>query len=148
MFLLWWAFGLFVSLAIGQWITKESLVRIRKKIKEKAKEINKIKDEDFDNFFGKPYFCPSITGYIERLFFTILVGFDVSGTATAMMVWAGSKMAADWLIVIRKEEVQWKRQVAFTGLLGTMISLLFALIGGLIFRQGNNVWLEYWFGRN
>jgi hypothetical protein len=136
MFLLWWALGLFVSLIIGQWLTRLSLEWIRGKIKEKAKQIDKIEDKDFEDFYGKEYFSPSVTGTIERLFFTVLVGFDVSGTATAMMVWTSAKMAANWLIVTKDEKEQWKRQMAFSGLLGTMISLFIALIGGLIFRKG------------
>jgi hypothetical protein len=136
MFFLWWIGGLFFSLVIGQWLTKKSLLWIRGKIKENAKKIDKIKDEDFNDFYGKEYFSPAITGSIERLFFTLLVGFNISGTATAMMVWAGAKMAANWAIVIGGAQEQWKRQMAFTGLLGTMISLFFALIGGLIFGKG------------
>jgi hypothetical protein len=136
-----WIAGLFVSLVIGQLLTRISLGWIRGKIKENAKRKDSIKDKDFDDFYGKEYFSPSITGSIERLFFTILVGFDVSGTATAMMVWIGAKMAANWLIVIKDEQEQWKRQVAFTGLLGTMISLFIALIGGLICRY--KIWVDY-----
>jgi len=136
---LWWIGGLFVSLVIGQWLTRISLEWIRGKIKERAKEIDKIKDSNFDDFYGIGYFPPWVTGTIERLFFTILVAFNVSGTATAMMVWISVKMATNWLIVIKDEKEQWKRQMAFSALLGTMISLFFALIGGLMFHEGNNI---------
>ena len=142
MFFVWWIGGLFVSLVIGQWLTRISLAWIRGKIKDKAKQIDNICDKQFDDFYGIEYFSPSITGSIERLFFTILVAFDVSGTATAMMVWVSVKMAANWLIVIKDEKEQWKRQMAFSGLLGTMISLFIALIGGLIFHEGNNIITE------
>lgn len=136
MFLLWWMAGLFVSLVIGQLLTRISLEWIRGKIKEKAKQVDNIEDKDFEEFYGIEYFSPSVTGTIERLFFTILVGFNVSGTATAMIAWMTVKMATNWLLVIKDENVAWKRHVAFSALLGTMISLFIALIGGLIVRKG------------
>jgi hypothetical protein len=64
------------------------------------------------------------------------VAFNVYGTATAMIVWIGLKMGADWLIVLQGEKKAWQRQIAFSALLGSMISLFFALIGGLIFGKG------------
>jgi len=136
MFLLWWAAGLFVSLVIGGLATSGLLDWIRKKIKEKAKAKDEICEDDYKKFFGHRYFSPWITGTIERLFFTILVAFNVSGTATAMIVWISVKMAVDWLIVIKDEREQWKRQMASSALLGSMISLFFALMGGLIFSKG------------
>jgi hypothetical protein len=111
---------------------------IRGKIKEKAQEIDKICEDDYKKFFGLEYFSPWITGTIERLFFTILVGFNVSGTATAMIGWISVKMGVDWLLVLKDERKAkaWQRQLAFSALLGSIISLIFALIGGLMFSKG------------
>lgn len=128
--------GLAFSLILGAWLTPNFLRWIQWKIKEKAKEIEKIDEEEYKTFVGHEYFSPLITGTIERLFFTILVGFNVSGTATAMILWITVKMAADWLLVLKDGRKSWQRQLAFLALLGNMISLLFASIGGLIFRLG------------
>ena len=136
MFLIWWAAGLVVSLLIGGWATRKSLNCIRKRIKQKAEEIDEISNDRYKELFGLEYFSPWITGTIERLFFTILVAFNVYGTATAMIVWIGLKIGADWLIVLQYEKKAWQRQIAFSALLGSMISLFFALIGGLIFGKG------------
>lgn len=136
MFLLWGVAGLVVSLLLGEWLTRKSVDCIREKIKERAKEIDKICDDQYEASCGLPYFSPRITGTIERLFFTILVAFDVSGTATAMVVWISVKMATDWLVVLKDGKEAWQRQLAFSALLGSMISLFFALIGGLIFGKG------------
>ena len=136
MFLIWWAAGLVVSLLIGGWATRKSLGWIRKKIKKRAEIIDKISKDDYKRFFGHEYFSPWITGTFERLFFTILVAFNVSGTATAMIVWISVKMAVDWLAVLKDGKEEWQRQIAFSTLLGSMISLFFALIGGLICRFG------------
>jgi len=62
--------------------------------------------------------------------------FNVSGTATVMIGWTTVKMAANWLIAIKDEKEQWKRQMAFSALLGNMISFFIALVGGLIWSVG------------
>ena len=136
MFLLWWAAGLFFSLVIGGLVTPKLLDWLRDKIRNKAKQIENIEEKEFDDFNGIEYFSRLVTGTIERLFFTILVGFNISGTATAMIVWITVKMSTNWLVVIRDDNKSWKRQLAFSALLGNMISLFFALIGGLIFSKG------------
>ena len=136
MCLLWWMTGLFFSLVIGGLVTPKVLDRLRDKIKNKAKQIDKIEEKDFDDFYGIEYFSRWVTGTIERLFFTILVGFNISGTATAMIVWITVKMSTNWLVVIKDDNKSWKRQLAFSALLGNMISLFFALIGGLILSKG------------
>jgi len=58
-----------------------------------------------------------------------------------MIAWMTVKMATNWLLVIKDEKVAWKRHVAFSALLGTMISLFIALIGGLICRY--KIWVDY-----
>jgi hypothetical protein len=136
LWIIWWIVGLIFSLGLGGWLTPKSLNCIREKIKEKAKQIDKIGDDEYEEFVGLEYFSPQITGTIERLFFMILVAFNVSGTATAMVAWITVKMATDWLVVLKDGKESWQRKLAFSALLGSMISLFFALIGGLICRRG------------
>ncbi|VVP26484.1 hypothetical protein PS862_04133 [Pseudomonas fluorescens] len=74
---------------------------------------------------------PWITGVIERLFFTILIGLEVSAGPTAMIGWLGLKLATNW------NHPDWKgkpnaRTHALSALLGGLISMLFAMLGGLI----------------
>ncbi|HYA93109.1 MAG TPA: hypothetical protein VEK32_16600 [Thermodesulfobacteriota bacterium] len=127
-------FGLFFSLVIGEWVTTKFLNWIRGRIKENAKQIDNVEDHEFESFSGNEYFPPRITGTLERLFFVLLVGFDVSGTAIAMILWVAVKMAAEWFSVIQEQREAWKMQVVFSALLGNVVSLLFALVAGLVFR--------------
>jgi len=127
-------FGLFFSLVIGEWVTTKFLNWIKGKIRENARRIDNIEDDEFESFSSNEYFSPRITGTLERLFFAVLVGFDVSGTAIAMILWVAVKMTTEWFTVIQEQKEAWKGQIAFSALLGNVVSLLFALAGGLIFR--------------
>ena len=74
---------------------------------------------------------PWLTGIIERLFFTVLIGLDVSGVPTAMVGWLALKLATNW------NHPDWKnkpnaRTFALSALLGGLVSMFFAMIGGLI----------------
>lgn len=68
-------------------------------------------------------------GLIERLFFTLAVAFDVSGSATAMMAWIAIKMAAHWNL-LGKPDAPGALSIA----LGGLVSMFFALTGGAICR--------------
>ena len=73
---------------------------------------------------------PVLVGILERLFFTILVAFNVSGVAACMGAWIVVKMAAGWSRVTGGGPPQ--RMLAFNGLISSLTSLLFATIGGLV----------------
>jgi hypothetical protein len=45
-------------------------------------------------------FPPILTGMIERLFFTFLIGFNVVGIPIAMMGWIAMKMGTNWVGVV------------------------------------------------
>ena len=62
-----------------------------------------------------------LTGLTERLFFTIVVAFDISGTATAMMGWLGAKMATNWNRTPQPDPAG-----AISALVTGLISMLFA----------------------
>jgi len=74
---------------------------------------------------------PWLTGGLERLFFTLLVAFGVSGTSTAMIGWLALKMAANWNRPEYGDEVK-ARSFAFSALVAGVLSMLLALLGGLI----------------
>jgi hypothetical protein len=75
-------------------------------------------------------FFPILTGIFERIFFTILVAFQVTGTGSAAIAWIAVKMAVGWGKI--KEGNTGNRALAFTGLLSSLTSMIFAIIGGLI----------------
>ena len=75
-----------------------------------------------------------LIGFTERTFFTILVAFNMSATAVAMIAWVTLKMLCNWNILLRERGNITLRSLAWSALLGNMVSMLFALIGGLICR--------------
>jgi len=128
--------GLVVSLVLGEWLTRKSVDYIREEMKERGNEIDIISDYQYKAFFGLLYFSSRITGTIERLVFTILVAFDAFGLAIALAVWIGVKVTTDWLAFLKDGKEAWQRQLPLSPLLGSMISLSFAFIRGLICRLG------------
>ncbi len=107
-----WLFGLIVSLGIGSYATPKFLDWLREGKAE-----------------ARPDVVPRwITGMLERGFFTVAIAFNVPGSAIAMMAWLGAKMAANW-----SRQTQ-DPLVGVSALLSGLLSMFFALIGGLIVR--------------
>jgi hypothetical protein len=72
---------------------------------------------------------PWLTGSLERFFFTVAVAFNVSGYVVAMIAWTALKMATDWN---RPQGASHNPAGAWTALLGGLMSMFFALLGGLV----------------
>jgi hypothetical protein len=90
----------------------------------------KPKPEGEDSHRGVP---PALTGIIERLFFTVLVAFDVAGVPAAMIAWIALKLATNW------NQDYWKgtssaRLYGFSALIAGLVSMLFAFLGGLVVK--------------
>ena len=128
-----WFFGLGIfALGIG-WLSTFLLLNVlRSYIKTKAAERKEL--EVYDEFMTAADIPSWLIGLGERTFFAILVAFNVSATAVAMIVWVAVKMLYDWNILWRQRENITIRSLALSGLLGNIVSMLFALIGGLICR--------------
>jgi hypothetical protein len=130
-----WVFGSIVALVLGHLWTTSFLKVIRNWIYCYALKHN----EKIEAIYIKSLALPAtVVGVIERIFFGALVAFDISATAAAMVTWILVKMATDWhRILARRKKGDYMygpRSLAFSSLLASMISLLFALIGGLICR--------------
>ena len=81
---------------------------------------------------GNPEYRISIPisiGFVESLFFTIGVAFHLSGV---MVAWMGAKMAACWGDKTQRGKVSNICTIRFLLLTGTLSSMLFSVIGGLI----------------
>jgi len=74
---------------------------------------------------------PWVVGIIERVFFTVLVAFNVSGYPTAMIGWLGLKLATNWNHPSWQSKPE-SRTHALLALLAGLISMLFAFLGGVI----------------
>ena len=113
-----WSRGLFFSLVCGYFITYFSIELIRYKY---------VTYKDPNHKIGIPGW---LIGFIERAFFTILVSCEVSGTAVAMLVWTALKVTPK--ITYFRCITYEKEMAIFASFLGSLISMMCALIGGLL----------------
>jgi hypothetical protein len=122
--LLRWIVGLAVSLAIGGLFTGWFLGQLRSYL-----NIAKPAGRDVPNW---------LIGISERLFFTVLVAFSISGTAIAMIGWITVKVIPNWELYIKHGTSN--KPLVWSSLLASLCSLFFALIGGLICRGSIGYW--------
>lgn len=128
-----WFFGLGIfALGIG-WLSTFILVSVLDSyIQSKAAE--RKEEERYDKLVVAPDIPSWLVGLVERTFFTILVAFNVSATAVAMIAWVTVKMLYSWDIAWSERGNITVRSLVLSALLGNLVSMLFALIGGLICR--------------
>ena len=118
-----WIVGLFVSLALGHVVVATFLGRLRRRLGLGSKP------QTHDIAIARV--PPWLTGVVERLFFTLLIAAGLTGVPTAMVGWLALKFATNWNHPAWKE-VPTSRTFAFSGLLAGLLSMLFAIWGGLI----------------
>jgi len=123
--------GLFISLGFGYLVTSNCDEYFMHKIEVEfpnKNDRNGIPEPD-ERAKG---FDVRIIGTLERLFFTLLVGFSISGVGGMMIAWITVKMYI-------KNELPLKsvggRAFSTRTLLLNLISMLFALIGGLFIKM-------------
>jgi hypothetical protein len=116
-----WTIGLLFSLIVGHFVIAVSLDFLRYSVGVPKLEA----------------IPASLTGLLERLFFTIVIGVrDVELTSEipmAMVAWLGLKLAANW----NRDEHELKdksRAGAVSAALAGLVSMLFAFVGGLLCR--------------
>jgi hypothetical protein len=110
---------------------------VTKKAEERGESIHDIftKELDVKGF---------LVGIVERLLFTMLVAYNISGVVAGMFTYIMIKMAIDWIPQLQKSFQQDEedslrigaRSLVFVSLLGSLISMLFAVLGGLIWYWG------------
>jgi hypothetical protein len=122
-----WIAGLVVSLIIGSVVCRLAWTAFHSFTLTTAAKMNWPYDKDDAERI--PVYGVLI-GILERLFFTLLIAFGGAGIAPALVLWMIVKMTAGWNR-INKSGVFY-RMLAFTGLIVSMTSMLFAALGGLI----------------
>ena len=131
-----WGLGLLISLCLGHIVTKWFVRVIRRqagcddKRYSEYLEYYRSQVPEEQRFRVIPL-SPGLQGALERLFFTVLFVFVPTGTPTAMMAWLAVKMITNLNRgdLLKLEIV---RSRALTGLTGAMVSLFFAVLGGLV----------------
>lgn len=126
-----WMIGLSISLIAGHFVSRKFRDLRNQHINKVTNDSEDKNRQERDQLPSKR--LPMITGVIERTFFTFIVAFDVSGGAIAMMAWLAAKMAVNWNRVSVSDSAT--RGFSMTALQAGMVSLFFALIGGLICKS-------------
>ena len=125
--------GLGISLGLGCLITSMAHEYLHHQIRKRfaPDDGSETRTTDADaSLFGSHL---PLTGTIERAVFTLLVAYNVSGTAVAMIVWLGLKTAIGWDEQLKTPP---GRLHTFHRLFTGLVSLLFALMGGLFIHTG------------
>ena len=131
-----WIHGSVVALVLGHLWTVTALHLIRNYVYGRTLK----RQEQIAAIYIDSLALPGwAVGTIERVFFGALVAFDISATAAGMVTWILVKMATDWHRILgsgqqNADPMYGPRSLAFGSLLGSMISLFFALIGGMVCR--------------
>ena len=111
-----WSVGLGVALVIGALLTEWFVAALRSSLKI-PKSAGRV--------------VPGwVMGLSERLFFTLVVAFYVPGAAIAMIGWIMLKMLPNWELYVTHGSAN--KPMAWSSILGSLCSMFFALIGGLI----------------
>ncbi|UCC72206.1 MAG: hypothetical protein JSV86_17855 [Gemmatimonadota bacterium] len=111
-----WVVGLVVALAVGGVVTGWFLKGLRSYL-----NIAKPSGRDVPNW---------LIGLSERLFFTVIVAFNVSGAAVAMMVWIVIKIVPNWELHVKHGTAN--KPLTWSSILASLCSMFFAILGGLI----------------
>lgn len=78
------------------------------------------------------WWIPLAVGILERAIITTLVAFSIQGAAGFIGAWVAVKSAGGW--ASWSQGTTYGRAVLFIGLLGSAMSILFGLAGGIIAR--------------
>ena len=119
-----WATGLVFSVVVGSVVTRVFLTVLRR--------YERLGGDSDGNSDSRPV-PPWLTGALERSFFTVIVALNISGAAVAMIGWLTLKMVTNWNRPGPPRDVTQVRW-AFSALLGGLVSMFFAVIGGVICR--------------
>lgn len=129
-----WVCGLTVSLGFGHLAAQkfrdwriDHIRGLEKTMKGLETTVEDIQKKNLDSDL-----IPVTTGLLERLFFTILIGAGLPDAGVAMIAWLAAKMGLNWGKYGYNSRVG--KAIAMTALESGVVSLLFAMIGGLICR--------------
>lgn len=130
-----WVLGLTISLLCGKYVISRVLRFIRNAvIKPKAYQASGGKEEYDKLYKDALYIQGGFIEFLERIFFLVAVAFNISGTLVAMIGWVTVKMVYNWGLLTKDSPSTTKRSLAFSALFGNLLSMFFALLGGLVCR--------------
>ena len=83
---------------------------------------------------SRRWLLPVTMGIIERIVYTILVGYCVTGAAGFIGAWVTIKAVGGWAKWSGDQSTDYTRAAFTVGLLGSALSVIFGVVGGLIIR--------------
>lgn len=98
-------------------------------------------DEDITADRLVPLWIPIAIGVFERVIITTLVGWSVPGAASFVGAWIAVKAAGGWSGW--SKDTAYGRGMFFVRLLGSALSVGFAVAGGLIIDVYRESWIIY-----
>ncbi len=124
-----WLVGLLgVSLIVGSFVSFLVWLALRRWFNV---TVQRLKWQVPPQAVGRIPVQPILIGILERLFFTILIAFNIPAVAGGLVTWILVKMVSGWNRFTGSDDL-WRRMLAFNALINNIVSLLFAVIGGLI----------------
>ena len=118
--IVFWVLGLYISLFLGGFFTTLfQRYMIDADSQTEAGETEQMGDRVW------------VFGSLERLFFTLAAAISVGGAVIAMMIWLAMKMITQGFWPQKSDT---SKKAAMNYLTISMVSLIFALIGGLFCR--------------
>lgn len=123
--LIWLAVSIFVALPLGGVISSLFFRRLLRRL-------------NLMDSLSKGRTVPAwLVGGVERTFFTLAVAYDLSGAAVGMVAWITVKMVSNWNRPDRKapsDDPEIAVQLSMAALLASLVSMIFATAGGLLWR--------------
>jgi hypothetical protein len=121
-----WIIGITVSVIVGLFASWAFLALLRRYMGIKKDEV-----PDGDGSIRRV--PPWLTGVLERTFFSVIIGLNISGAPIAMIGWLTLKMVTNWNRPGLQRDVG-EIRAAFASLLAGLVSMFFAAVGGVICR--------------
>lgn len=125
-----WQAGLFVSIVGGLCAAGGFVSFWQNAIKQAAKQ----RGEEFDPSEYFTDFPRRYGGIIERTIFTVWTAFGGVGVFPAMITWIIVKSLTNWQVWTKDRNTKTLRSLFAVGVYGSLISLFFAYLGGLVCR--------------
>lgn len=122
-----WAVGMAFSLVVGGFTTWAFLTWLRSHLNLGENPLGR-------EAHGTLPVPPWLTGVMERLFFTTIIGLGIVGAPIAMIGWITVKMVSNWNRAGIDPADARPVRGAFSALLAGLVSMFFAGVGGAVCR--------------
>jgi hypothetical protein len=89
----------------------------------------------------RTWWFPAVLGFVERLFFLMLIASGIGGVGGGLATWTALKLVNGWGRL--KEDSVAARLRSMSAVLTGLVSLGFAVAGGIVWKDGLPVWWSF-----